>query len=105
ADGLRVDVQEVDAVPLVAVNREYHVGSGREVKGRSGFAHLFEHMLFQGSAHVGDDQHFAIVQEAGGTLNGSTNTDRTNYCELVPANFLETALWLESDRTGLLLRS
>ena len=104
-NGLRVVVHEDHAVPLVAVNLWYHVGSGREVKGRSGFAHLFEHMLFQGSAHVGDDQHFAIVQEAGGTLNGSTNTDRTNYFELVPANFLETALWLESDRMGFLLQS
>ena len=102
ANGLRVVVHEDHAVPLVAVNIWYHVGSGREVKGRSGFAHLFEHMLFKGSAHVGDDQHFAIVQEAGGTLNGSTNTDRTNYFELVPANFLETALWLESDRMGFL---
>mgnify|MGYP001558705570 CR=1 FL=1 len=104
-NGLRVVVHEDHSVPLVAVNIWYHVGSGREVKGRSGFAHLFEHMLFQGSAHVGDDKHFAIVQEAGGTLNGSTNTDRTNYFELVPANFLETALWLESDRMGFLLQA
>ncbi len=104
-NGLRVAVHEDHAAPLVAVNVWYHVGSGREVPGRSGFAHLFEHMLFQGSAHVGDDQHFAIVQEAGGTLNGSTNGDRTNYFELVPANFLETALWLESDRMGYLLQA
>jgi zinc protease len=104
-NGLRVVVHEDHSVPLVAVNIWYHVGSGREVKGRSGFAHLFEHMLFQGSAHVGDDKHFAIVQEAGGTLNGSTNTDRTNYFELIPANFLETALWLESDRMGFLLQA
>jgi zinc protease len=104
-NGLRVVVHEDHSVPLVAVNIWYHVGSGREAKGLSGFAHLFEHMLFQGSAHVGDDRHFAIVQEAGGTLNGSTNTDRTNYFELVPANFLETALWLESDRMGFLLQA
>ncbi len=104
-NGLRVVVHEDHAVSLIAVNIWYHVGSGREVRGRSGFAHLFEHMLFQGSAHVGDDKHFAIVQEAGGTLNGSTNTDRTNYFELIPSNFLETALWLESDRMGFLLQA
>jgi zinc protease len=102
-NGLKVTIHEDHSAPLVAVNIWYHVGSGREVKGRSGFAHLFEHMLFQGSEHVGDDQHFAIVQDAGGVLNGSTNTDRTNYFELVPSNFLETALWLESDRMGFLL--
>jgi zinc protease len=102
-NGLRVVVHEDHSAPLVAVNVWYHVGSGREVKGRSGFAHLFEHMLFQGSEHVGDDKHFAIVQDAGGTANGSTNADRTNYFELVPSNFLETALWLESDRMGFLL--
>jgi len=102
-NGLRVVVHEDHSAPLVAVNLWYHVGSGREVKGRSGFAHLFEHMLFQGSEHVGDDQHFAIVQDAGGTANGSTNPDRTNYFELVPSNFLETALWLEADRMGFLL--
>jgi zinc protease len=104
-NGLRVVVHEDHSVPLVAVNIWYHVGSGRESKGLSGFAHLFEHMLFQGSEHVGDDKHFAIVQESGGTLNGSTNADRTNYFELVPANFLETALWLESDRMGYLLQA
>ncbi|MGH7731419.1 MAG: M16 family metallopeptidase [Candidatus Eiseniibacteriota bacterium] len=102
-NGLRVVVHEDHSAPLVAVNVWYHVGSGREVKGRSGFAHLFEHMLFQGSEHVGDDKHFAIVQDAGGVANGSTNGDRTNYFELVPSNFLETALWLEADRMGFLL--
>ena len=102
-NGLKVTIHEDHSAPLVAVNLWYHVGSGREVKGRSGFAHLFEHMLFQGSEHVGDDQHFAIVQDAGGMLNGSTNTDRTNYFELVPSNFLERMLWLESDRMGFLL--
>jgi zinc protease len=104
-NGLRVVVHEDHSAPLVAVNVWYHVGSGREVKGKRGFAHLFEHMLFQGSQHVGDDQHFAIVQEAGGAANGSTNADRTNYFEMVPANYLETALWLEADRMGFLLPS
>ncbi|TMQ69145.1 MAG: insulinase family protein [Candidatus Eisenbacteria bacterium] len=102
-NGLRVAVHEDHSVPLVAVNVWYHVGSGREVKGRTGFAHLFEHIMFQGSKNVGDDQHFAIVQEAGGTANGSTNADRTNYFEMVPSNDLETALWLEADRMGTLL--
>ncbi len=102
-NGLRVVVHEDHSAPLAAVNLWYHVGSGREIEGRRGFAHLFEHMLFQGSAHVADDQHFAIVQEAGGTANGSTNADRTNYFEMVPSNYLETALWLEADRMGFLL--
>jgi len=96
-------VHEDHSSPLVAVNVWYHVGSGREVAGRRGFAHLFEHMMFQGSAHVADEQHFAIVQDAGGTLNGSTNTDRTNYFETVPSNYLEQMLWLEADRMGWLL--
>ena len=104
-NGMRVIVHEDHGAPLVAVNVWYHVGSGREIPGRRGFAHLFEHLLFQGSDHVGDDQHFAIVQEAGGTANGSTNADRTNYFEMVPSNYLETALWLESDRMGYLLGS
>jgi zinc protease len=102
-NGMRVFVHEDHLAPLVAVNLWYHVGSGRETRGRRGFAHLFEHMLFQGSEHVADDQHFAIVQEAGGTANGSTNADRTNYFEMVPSNYLETALWLEADRMGFLL--
>jgi len=102
-NGLRVVVHEDHSAPLVAVNLWYHVGSGREIKGRSGFAHLFEHMLFQGSKNVDDDEHFSIVQDAGGTANGSTNTDRTNYFEMVPSNYLETALWLEADRMGYLL--
>ena len=102
-NGLTVVVHEDHSSPLVAVNVWYHVGSGREVAGRRGFAHLFEHMMFQGSANVADDQHFAIVQDAGGTLNGSTNTDRTNYFETVPSNYLEQMLWLEADRMGWLL--
>lgn len=102
-NGLELIVHEDHSDPLVAVYVYYHVGSAREELGRSGFAHLFEHMLFQGSEHVGDDQHFKLVQEAGGTLNGTTNTDRTNYFEVLPANQLELALWLESDRMGFLL--
>jgi len=102
-NGLTVILHEDHSVPIVSVNIWYHVGSAREKPGRTGFAHLFEHMLFQGSQHVGDDQHFGKIQEAGGTLNGSTNNDRTNYFETVPSQFLEMALWLESDRMGFLL--
>jgi zinc protease len=102
-NGLQVVIHEDHSDPVVAVYLSYHVGSGREELGRSGFAHLFEHMLFQGSAHVGDDQHFKHVSEAGGTLNGTTNRDRTLYYETLPANQLELALWLEADRMGFLL--
>ncbi|MHC5210887.1 MAG: M16 family metallopeptidase [Planctomycetota bacterium] len=102
-NGLQVVVHEDRSDPVVAVYVLYHVGSGREEVGRSGFAHLFEHLMFQGSSHVGDDQHFKIVSEAGGSLNGTTNRDRTNYFETLPSNQLETALWLESDRMGFLL--
>ena len=101
-NGLRVILHEDHSTPIVAVNVWYHVGSKNEVPGRTGFAHLFEHMMFQGSLHH-DDDYFVPLQEAGGTLNGSTNTDRTNYWEVVPSNFLELALWLESDRMGYLL--
>ena len=103
SNGLKVAVHEDHSAPLVAVNLWYHVGSGREVAGRSGFAHLFEHMMFQGSKDVDKGGHFGVVQEAGGTLNGSTNTDRTNYYEMVPSNYLEQVLWLEADRMGYLL--
>ncbi len=105
SNGLTVLIHEDHSDPIVYVNITYHVGSAREQEGRSGFAHFFEHMMFQGSVHVGDDQHFKIVSEAGGTLNGSTGTDITNYFELLPSNQLETALWLESDRMGFLLDS
>jgi zinc protease len=101
-NGLRVILHEDHSTPIVAVNIWYHVGSKNEVPGRTGFAHLFEHMMFQGSKHH-DDEYFQPLQEAGGTLNGSTNADRTNYWEVVPSNFLELALWLESDRMGYLL--
>jgi zinc protease len=87
----------------VAVNLWYHVGSKNEVPGRTGFAHLFEHMLFQGSAHVGTNDHFRLVQQVGGVANGSTWYDRTNYYETLPASHLELGLWLESDRMGFLL--
>jgi zinc protease len=101
SNGLRVIFHEDHSTPIVAVNVWYHVGSKNEVPGRTGFAHLFEHMMFQGSLHH-DDDYFFPLQEAGGTLNGSTNSDRTNYWEVVPSNFLELALWLESDRMGYL---
>jgi zinc protease len=103
ANGLNVILSRDTSVPVVAVNVWYHVGSGNERAGRTGFAHLFEHMMFQGSQNVGDDQHFSLIQEAGGTLNGSTNTDRTNYFQAVPSNFLERVLWQEADRMGFLL--
>jgi zinc protease len=102
-NGLTVLVHEDHTVPVVAIDVWYHVGSRDEVKGKTGFAHLFEHMMFQGSAHVADKQHFRYVQEAGGWGNGTTNTDRTNYFEVLPSNFLELGLWLESDRMGFLL--
>jgi zinc protease len=102
-NGLTVILHEDLSDPLVHVDITYHVGSGREEVGKSGFAHFFEHMMFQGSENVGDEQHFKIVSESGGTLNGSTNTDRTNYFETVPANQLEKMLWLEADRMGFFL--
>lgn len=102
-NGLTVLVHEDHSDPVVYVDVTYHVGSGCELYGRSGFAHFFEHMMFQGSDHVGDEEHFKIVTEAGGTLNGTTNTDRTNYFETLPSNQLEVALWLESDRMGWFL--
>jgi predicted Zn-dependent peptidase len=103
ANGLTVVLSEDHTAPLVAVNLWYHVGSANERPGRTGFAHLFEHMLFQGSANVGANEHFELVQRAGGTLNGSTWLDRTNYFETVPSNQLELALWLEANRMGWLL--
>ncbi|MBY5990570.1 M16 family metallopeptidase [Ferrimonas balearica] len=103
ANGLTVILHPDDSDPLVHVDVTYHVGSAREELGKSGFAHFFEHMMFQGSKHVADEQHFQLVTEAGGTLNGTTNTDRTNYFETVPDNQLEKMLWLEADRMGFLL--
>ncbi len=104
ANGFEVILAPDNAVPLVAVNVWYHVGSGHEVHGKSGFAHLFEHMLFQGSTHVGEDKHFETLKIIGGdSVNGTTNPDRTNYFEVVPSNQLDTALWLESDRLAYML--
>ncbi len=102
-NGLRVVLQQDRSLPLVAVNLWYHVGSKNERPGRTGFAHLFEHMLFQGSEHVGTHDHFRYLQQIGGVANGSTWYDRTNYYETVPAHCLDLALWLESDRMGFLL--
>jgi predicted Zn-dependent peptidase len=102
-NGLSVVLSEDHTAPIVAVNLWYHVGSANERPGRTGFAHLFEHMLFQGSANVGSNEHFELVQRAGGTLNGSTWLDRTNYYETVPSNQLELAIWLEANRMGYLL--
>ena len=102
-NGLTLIVHEDHSDPVVHVDVTYHVGSAREEIGKSGFAHFFEHMMFQGSDHVADEQHFKLVTEAGGTLNGSTNRDRTNYFETVPSNQLEKMLWLEADRMGFLL--
>ncbi|MFN5335470.1 MAG: M16 family metallopeptidase [Bacteroidota bacterium] len=102
-NGLTVILHEDHSDPLVHVDVTYHVGSAREEIGKSGFAHFFEHMMFQGSDHVADEQHFKIVTEAGGTLNGTTNRDRTNYFQTVPSNQLEKMLWLEADRMGFLL--
>lgn len=103
ANGLFVTLSEDHTAPIVAVNLWYHVGSANERAGRTGFAHLFEHMLFQGSAQVGANEHFELVQRAGGTLNGSTWLERTNYFETIPSNQLALALWLEADRMGYLL--
>ncbi len=102
-NGLLVTLSQDNTAPIVAVNLWYHVGSANEREGRTGFAHLFEHMLFQGSEHVGANEHFELIQRAGGTLNGSTWLERTNYFETVPSNQLELALWLEADRMGALL--
>jgi zinc protease len=102
-NGLTLILHEDKSDPLVHVDVTYHVGSGREEIGKSGFAHFFEHMMFQGSENVADEQHFKLVTEAGGTMNGTTNTDRTNYYQTVPANQLEKMLWLEADRMGFLV--
>lgn len=107
ANGLEVILHEDHRTPFVAVSVWYHVGAFHEPAGRTGFAHLFEHLMFQGSEHVGDDMHIGLLEQAGasvrrGMVNGTTNFDRTNYFEVVPRNELELALWLESDRMGYL---
>ncbi|HUP66341.1 MAG TPA: pitrilysin family protein [Thermoanaerobaculia bacterium] len=102
-NGLRVVLNEDHSTPLVAVNLWYYVGSANERPGRTGFAHLFEHMLFSGSENVGNNAHFGYIQSVGGVLNGSTSFDRTNYYETVPSHYLPMALWLEADRMGFFL--
>jgi zinc protease len=102
ANGLDVIVHEDHHVPIVAVNIWYHVGSKNERPGRTGFAHLFEHLMFEGSEHH-NTGYFPPLQQAGALLNGSTNTDRTNYWEVVPTSAVDRALWMESDRMGYLL--
>ena len=102
-NGLRLIISEDHLAPVAAVNVWYAVGSKHEQPGKTGFAHLFEHVMFQGSAHVGKAEHIALVQAAGGTMNGTTWLDRTNYFETMPAHQLELALWLEADRMGTLL--
>lgn len=105
-NGLTIILHSDRSRPLVAVSVWYDVGALHERPGRSGFAHLFEHMMFQGSPNVGEDQHFKILEEIGATgVNGTTNFDRTNYFETVPSGALELALWMESDRMGFLLES
>ena len=103
ANGLRVILCEDHAVPVVSVALYYDVGSRNEKIGRTGFAHLFEHMMFQGSENVPKAAHFQYIFNAGGTMNGTTSTERTNYYETLPASHLPLALWLESDRMGFLL--
>ncbi|HIA35965.1 MAG TPA: insulinase family protein [Flavobacteriales bacterium] len=102
-NGLTIILHEDHSDPLVHVEVRYHVGSGRETAGKSGFAHFFEHMMFQGSDNVGDDEHFKIISSAGGQMNGYTTNDNTVYFNTVPSNNLETALWLEADRMGFLI--
>src|SRR5688572_9397503 len=97
-NGLRVVLNRDDAVPVVAIAVYYDVGSRNEREGRTGFAHLFEHMMFQGSANVPKAGHFQYIMKAGGTMNGTTSSERTNYFETMPADQLPLALWLESDR-------
>ena len=102
-NGLHVILHEDHSAPVAAVNVMYHVGSKNELPKRTGFAHLFEHMMFQGSEHVADEEHFKLLQEIGANINGTTNEDRTTYYEVVPSNNLELGLYLESDRMGFLL--
>src|ERR1043166_1379465 len=102
-NGLTVILAPDDATPTVAVALFYHVGSKNEMPGRTGFAHLFEHVMFTGSGHVPYGLHDKLTEGVGGGNNGSTTNDRTNYYETIPSNYLESALWLESDRMGYLL--
>lgn len=103
SNGLTLIVSEDHSDPVTHINVTYHVGSARETPGKSGFAHFFEHMLFQGSKHVADEEHLKIIKEYGGEVNGNTTRDRTVYVETFPSNFTETALWMEADRMGFFL--
>src|SRR5665647_3304210 len=103
ANGLRVIVSEDHSVPNVTVNLWVNVGSRHEVEGRTGFAHLFEHLMFQGSRNVASGEHFSALMAAGGRLNATTWFDRTNYFETMPRGAMELALWMEADRHGHLL--
>lgn len=105
SNGLDVILHVDRSDPIVALAIQFHVGSNREVPGRTGFAHLFEHMMFQRSENVGEDQFFKKIQNAGGTLNGGTGNDATTYFEVVPKNALEMILWLESDRMGYMINT
>ena len=102
-NGLTIIVHEDHSDPIVHLMVSYHVGSARELPGKSGFAHFFEHMLFQGSEHVADEEHFKIISNAGGEVNGNTTRDRTVYIQTFPSNFTETGLWMEADRMGFFL--
>jgi zinc protease len=102
-NGLELILSQNNSLPFTSINIWYRTGSANEVKGKTGLAHLFEHMMFQGSKNVAKEMHFRYIQEAGGTLNASTSFDRTNYFEKIPSNDLELALWLESDRMGFFL--
>ena len=104
-NGLTVIIHQDHSDPIVHVEVTYHVGSNREQIGMTGFAHFFEHMMFQGSENIGEEEHFKIVSEGGGRMNGTTSRDRTNYYQTLPSNQLETAFWLESDRMGYLLNA
>lgn len=104
-NGLTIIINEDHSDPVVHLNVSYHVGSARETPGKSGFAHFFEHMLFQGSKHVADEEHFKIIKQYGGDVNGNTTRDRTVYVETFPSNFTETALWMEADRMGCFLEA
>lgn len=104
-NGLTLIVSEDHSDPVTHLNVTYHVGSARELPGKSGFAHFFEHMLFQGSKHVADEEHFRLIRQYGGDVNGNTTRDRTVYIETFPSNFTETALWMEADRMGCFLEA
>ncbi|MFA7289505.1 MAG: pitrilysin family protein [Melioribacteraceae bacterium] len=104
-NGLEVVLHKDSSLPIVGVNLWYRVGAANDKPGKTGYAHLFEHLMFQGSQNIAKESHFRFIQEAGGSANGSTSRDRTNYYETLPSNQLELALWLESDRMGFLLEA